>query len=163
MSTVWKKIGHGNKKNEIGSISSLQVTATWPDPHCDILGITMLDDHQKQVTEKAHGTPFTVHPLSSEIDWAANSITSELENATIGDKINIEERTTTSLSRKYLGHYKALLERGPDDPKSGEGKDVKANQDTSINVHVDYFAMIRNIWQNLTRSSEERKTINNGQ
>eukprot|EP00957_Ditylum_brightwellii_P004128 314639-Ditylum_brightwellii.AAC.1 len=100
MSTVWKKIAYTHKKNHNGSITSLRIPETWPQIEEDINTVTTLENPKKAhkwrfietLHEIAHylklqnrlhfgqaqGTPFTVLPLSIEVDWAANSITSEL-------------------------------------------------------------------------------------
>eukprot|EP00957_Ditylum_brightwellii_P191784 14599970-Ditylum_brightwellii.AAC.1 len=43
----------------------------------------------------------------------------------------------TSTYSKHLGHYKALLIRGPDDPHPDEGKDFHAKQQALVQTHVD--------------------------
>ena len=54
------------------------------------------------------------------------------------DKIRVwREQTTTSPSGKHLGHYKALLSRGSDDPQSEEGKYFHDKQTTLVQVCVD--------------------------
>eukprot|EP00957_Ditylum_brightwellii_P134756 10273641-Ditylum_brightwellii.AAC.1 len=179
----------------MGSISSVQVPVTWPEAHSNISVIKPLNEPKKVNHWKAvelpkdnafflnlwnrlhfgqmHGTPFTVPPLSLEVDWAATSIMLELvlegnysnkelddlqqmllthckkeqEQATIGSEINLgklkekirvwKENTTTSTSGKHLGHYNALLARGPFDPKSAEGKAFWSQQDLSVLVNVN--------------------------
>eukprot|EP00957_Ditylum_brightwellii_P142958 10892499-Ditylum_brightwellii.AAC.1 len=71
----------------------------------------------------------------------------EHDNAIIGEEVQIyewkdkiktwKEQTTTLPLGKHLGHYKALLSQGLDNPKSDEGKDLRAKQDILIEVHVD--------------------------
>eukprot|EP00957_Ditylum_brightwellii_P191287 14564740-Ditylum_brightwellii.AAC.1 len=54
------------------------------------------------------------------------------------DKIRVrKEQTTTSPSGKHIGHYKALINCGPDDPKTYEGKDLCEKQEQLIGAHVD--------------------------
>eukprot|EP00957_Ditylum_brightwellii_P021048 1585902-Ditylum_brightwellii.AAC.1 len=99
MKKVWTKIGHANKKKEMGSISLLQVPITWPDADVDKSTVAQLNnpkeaEYWKTVEtpkeraiylklrnqlhfEQAHGTAFTVPPLPIEIDWATNLITPE--------------------------------------------------------------------------------------
>eukprot|EP00957_Ditylum_brightwellii_P164039 12490212-Ditylum_brightwellii.AAC.1 len=71
----------------------------------------------------------------------------EQDIAIIGEKVEIyewkdkirtwKEQTITSLLGKHLGHYKALLSCGPDNPKSDEGKDIRSKHDLLAGVHVD--------------------------
>eukprot|EP00957_Ditylum_brightwellii_P141157 10754014-Ditylum_brightwellii.AAC.1 len=44
MAKVWNKIGHANKKYKSGSITSLQIPATWPSSNCDEDQIYALDN-----------------------------------------------------------------------------------------------------------------------
>eukprot|EP00957_Ditylum_brightwellii_P076889 5844169-Ditylum_brightwellii.AAC.1 len=44
MKKVWTKIGHADKKKEMGSISLLQVPITWPDAGIDTSTVTQLDN-----------------------------------------------------------------------------------------------------------------------
>eukprot|EP00957_Ditylum_brightwellii_P124609 9497262-Ditylum_brightwellii.AAC.1 len=54
------------------------------------------------------------------------------------DKIRVwQEQIMTSPSDKHLGHYKALLSRGPDDPQSEEGKDFHDKQKALVQAHAD--------------------------
>eukprot|EP00957_Ditylum_brightwellii_P156295 11896259-Ditylum_brightwellii.AAC.2 len=84
----------------MGSIIWLQVLITWPDADIDTSTVTQFDNPKeatywktvetpKEIAtylklqswlhfEQAHGTPFTVPPLSIKVDWAANSIILEL-------------------------------------------------------------------------------------
>eukprot|EP00957_Ditylum_brightwellii_P028184 2128579-Ditylum_brightwellii.AAC.1 len=81
MSTVWKKILHTHKKNHHGSITSLRIPESWPHIGEDINTVKTLENPQKANElhfGQAQGTPFTVPPVSIEVDWAANSITSEI-------------------------------------------------------------------------------------
>eukprot|EP00957_Ditylum_brightwellii_P100017 7622569-Ditylum_brightwellii.AAC.1 len=100
MRKVWTKIGLADENKEMGSISLLQILITWPDPDIETSTVTQLDNPNKAEYWKtvetpskiatylklqsqlhfgqAHGTPFTVPPLSIEVDWATNLITSEL-------------------------------------------------------------------------------------
>eukprot|EP00957_Ditylum_brightwellii_P207733 15354296-Ditylum_brightwellii.AAC.1 len=51
------------------------------------------------------------------------------------DKIQVwKERMTMSPSGKHLGHYKAVLARGPDDLKSEEGRVFQSQQDSLVQV-----------------------------
>eukprot|EP00957_Ditylum_brightwellii_P001304 102434-Ditylum_brightwellii.AAC.1 len=105
---------------------------------------------------QANGTPFAVSPLEEEFDWAANLHHSKLvlegsysnleltflekkllEHCKKEREADIIEQTTTSPSGKHLGHYKALLSRGPDDPQSDEGKDFHNKQKAFVQAHVD--------------------------
>jgi hypothetical protein len=71
----------------------------------------------------------------------------EQDTGIIGERIEInkwkdeiqawKESTTTSHLGRYLGHYKALLSHGPDDPQSDAGKELRENQDSLIGVHID--------------------------
>eukprot|EP00957_Ditylum_brightwellii_P150526 11462016-Ditylum_brightwellii.AAC.1 len=100
MKKIWTKIGHVNKEKETDSISLLQVLVMWPDADVDTSTVTQLDNPKeaeywktvetpKEIATflklqnqlyfgKAHGTLFTVPPLSIDIDLVANSITSKL-------------------------------------------------------------------------------------
>eukprot|EP00957_Ditylum_brightwellii_P029804 2254504-Ditylum_brightwellii.AAC.1 len=100
MVRAWKNIGHADKKHEAGSILSLQISTTWSSIECDKNAIQELDNPKKaphwQTVDtpkenafylilwkqlhfgQAKGTPFTIHPMVEEFDWAANSRQSEL-------------------------------------------------------------------------------------
>eukprot|EP00957_Ditylum_brightwellii_P176131 13411797-Ditylum_brightwellii.AAC.1 len=62
----------------------------------------------------------------------------------IGEEINVEEcknkiqvwkeKTTTSPPGKHSQHDKALLGRGPDNPKLEEGIDLNTKQDILLNA-----------------------------
>eukprot|EP00957_Ditylum_brightwellii_P086378 6572687-Ditylum_brightwellii.AAC.1 len=68
----------------------------------------------------------------------ADIIGKEITVAEWKDKIWVwKEKTTTSPSGKHLGHYKALLSRGSDDPQLIEGKEFASKQKKLVQVHVD--------------------------
>eukprot|EP00957_Ditylum_brightwellii_P158260 12046533-Ditylum_brightwellii.AAC.1 len=52
--------------------------STWNCPETIPRDHALEDPKQTQYWRTAHGTVFTVLPLSNEIDWGANSTTSEL-------------------------------------------------------------------------------------
>eukprot|EP00957_Ditylum_brightwellii_P203701 15335832-Ditylum_brightwellii.AAC.1 len=43
---------------------------------------------------------------------------------------------------RHLGHYKALLSCGPDDPQSDAGNEMREKQDSLIGVHVDLLRYV---------------------
>jgi hypothetical protein len=62
-----------------------------------------------------------------------------------------KERTTTSPSCKHLGHYKALLSRGLDDPQLIEGKEFANKQKKLVQVHVDMLNYAIRYWYSYKR------------
>eukprot|EP00957_Ditylum_brightwellii_P156863 11939090-Ditylum_brightwellii.AAC.1 len=57
MKKVWTKIGHADKKKEMGSITLLQVSITWPDAYIDISTVTQLNNPNKAEYWKNVETP----------------------------------------------------------------------------------------------------------
>eukprot|EP00957_Ditylum_brightwellii_P205521 15344240-Ditylum_brightwellii.AAC.1 len=57
MKKVWIKIGHADKKKEMGSISLLQVPTTWPDVDIDISAVTQLNNPKEAEYWKTVETP----------------------------------------------------------------------------------------------------------
>eukprot|EP00957_Ditylum_brightwellii_P050395 3821547-Ditylum_brightwellii.AAC.1 len=100
MSTLLKKIAHTHRNNHQGSITSLKIPESWPQIGEDINTVINIENlkkvkawrliktlhkiaHYLELCNRLHfgqarGTPFMVPPLSIEVDWAANSIMSEL-------------------------------------------------------------------------------------
>eukprot|EP00957_Ditylum_brightwellii_P151918 11568757-Ditylum_brightwellii.AAC.1 len=100
MSTVWSKIAHMHKNNQHSSITSIKIPESWQQIGDDISTVTNIENPNKakvwQLMEilqeimhyltfwnrlhfgQTRGTPFTIPPLSIEVDWVANAITSEL-------------------------------------------------------------------------------------
>eukprot|EP00957_Ditylum_brightwellii_P155063 11803093-Ditylum_brightwellii.AAC.1 len=99
MSKMWRKIQFTDKGCKENNITSSQVSASWPETSVDISPQLELEG-PKNATEwklvdlpqevlhyltlcncchfrQAHGTPFTVPPLSQCFDWSANSSVSE--------------------------------------------------------------------------------------
>eukprot|EP00957_Ditylum_brightwellii_P065830 4993168-Ditylum_brightwellii.AAC.1 len=93
MSTVWSKIAHTDRNNHHRSNISFGIPESWPQIGEDVNMVTDLENPKKEKVlhfGQATGTPFTVPPLSIEVDWAANFITSEsiLEGNCTNKEIN---------------------------------------------------------------------------
>eukprot|EP00957_Ditylum_brightwellii_P093913 7152182-Ditylum_brightwellii.AAC.1 len=99
--------------------------------------------HNRLHFGQARGTSFTIPPLSIEVDWAENSITSELilEGNFTNKEINAltskllehckKEQDSIELGQ-HPGHLKALQSQGPDNPSLDEGKEQRIQQDVLI-------------------------------
>eukprot|EP00957_Ditylum_brightwellii_P011322 855965-Ditylum_brightwellii.AAC.1 len=131
------------------SISSLQVPIVWPNADTDVSKVTHLenpkeDEHWKTVeTPKEITTYLKFQNSNSELEFLQCKLLKyckqEQDAANKDEKVEIyklkdkartwNEQTTTSPSGKHLGHFKALLSHGLDNPKSDEGKDLRAKQD----------------------------------
>eukprot|EP00957_Ditylum_brightwellii_P117853 8990637-Ditylum_brightwellii.AAC.1 len=99
---------------------------------------------------------------SKELDYLQQTLLThckkEQEHTTIGSEIDLgkwkdkictwKERTTISPSGKHLGHYKALLARGPFDPKSDEGRTFWSQQNLLALVNVDLINYALKHWYN---------------
>eukprot|EP00957_Ditylum_brightwellii_P000901 72145-Ditylum_brightwellii.AAC.1 len=73
MAGVWSKTQRVNKQCKGRGFTSLQIPESWPMEENDFqmqVGLRIL--------RQAQGTLFMVPPLSVQVDWAANSMTSEL-------------------------------------------------------------------------------------
>eukprot|EP00957_Ditylum_brightwellii_P036539 2767859-Ditylum_brightwellii.AAC.1 len=123
MSTVWSKIAHIHRNNHHSSITSLMIPESWPQIRDIVNVVTELENHKKakvwrlieiphKITHylttcnrlnfgQARGTPSTILPLSIEVDWATNSITSEL--ILEGNYMN---KDINALTSKLLEHCK---------------------------------------------------------
>eukprot|EP00957_Ditylum_brightwellii_P129663 9890891-Ditylum_brightwellii.AAC.1 len=100
MVSTWSKVWYADKGKQVNSMSFLPILSSWSDCPKTIPQHYTLEE-PKQIEEwrtvetpteiakclilrnkrhfgQAHGAMFTVNPLFHEIDWRANSITSEL-------------------------------------------------------------------------------------
>eukprot|EP00957_Ditylum_brightwellii_P037394 2830005-Ditylum_brightwellii.AAC.1 len=159
---VWKKIGYTDKKHEAGSMSSLQIPVMWSSSDCDEDQISALDNpnkaqhwrtgefdwaanfcHSKLVLEGSYRNlelAFLENKLLEHCkkEREVDIISEEISVEEWKDKICVwQEQTTTSPSGKHLGHYKALLNRGPDDSQSDEGQVFHVKQQALVQAHVD--------------------------
>ena len=88
-----------NKRDDTQSLDRLEIPRSWPPPGTEVQAINHLEDPQKcrdwiLVTDlkaieyylllrnrlhfgQAHGTPFTIPPLSEDLDWAASTSTAD--------------------------------------------------------------------------------------
>eukprot|EP00957_Ditylum_brightwellii_P143642 10944165-Ditylum_brightwellii.AAC.1 len=100
MSTVRSKIAHTHRNNHHRSITFLRIPESWPQIGEDINTVTDLENSKKAKVwrlietlhkiahylklcnrlyfRQARGTSFMISPLSIKVDWATNSIMSEL-------------------------------------------------------------------------------------
>eukprot|EP00957_Ditylum_brightwellii_P207545 15353454-Ditylum_brightwellii.AAC.1 len=97
---MWRKISYADKGNIDNQLTTLSIPELWPSVEITITSECKLKDPKKSSTWRklelpeeilhylkacnrhhfgqAHGTPFTVPPLSQIFDWAANSAISKL-------------------------------------------------------------------------------------
>eukprot|EP00957_Ditylum_brightwellii_P212178 15367044-Ditylum_brightwellii.AAC.1 len=103
ISYVWSKIAHTNRNNHHRSITSLRIPESWPQIGEDINTNTDLENPKKAKTTFWTSKRYTIHDptLSIKVDWAANSIMSEL--ILEGNYTNKEINAFTS---KLLEHCK---------------------------------------------------------
>eukprot|EP00957_Ditylum_brightwellii_P192904 14688087-Ditylum_brightwellii.AAC.1 len=106
MTTMWQKIRFTDRKRINGSLTSLQIPSSWLETTEDVSSVKEVENPKTAMENRLHfgqaeGTPFTIPPIKHEVDWAANSITSEL---ILNGEYSNEE--LDDLAKKLLNHCK---------------------------------------------------------